>query len=114
MSNSVVKTQATAIATSASQEVGLDPAMIIALLEIVLPLLINLPCFKNKNPEEMKTALTRNPNLMRIMTASMIRNRSKTKLTGQQAFALADTVLEQLAASSDAEIQAFATAARGN
>lgn len=106
MSNDV-RSVASSVATTTSEALELDPATIIMLLELVLPAIMNLPCFSGKTPEEMRESVTKSPNMMRIMAASMIRNRSKTPLTKKKAFILADALLERLVSSSDNEIKEF-------
>ena len=112
-SREACRAQAAAISRTVSG-VGMTPERIALLIEIVLPILMNMPCFKSRTPEQMQGMMTDRPQLMRMMAANVVRNRSNPRVSREESFLIADAILEHLASASSAEVEGFAAAVRGN
>lgn len=113
VSREACKSQAEKISRTVSG-VSLTPELLALLIEIVLPILMNLPCFRSKTHEQMQGMMTDRPQLMRIMAANVVRNRSNPRLSREESFIIADAILEHMASASTSEVEGFAAAVRGN
>lgn len=111
-SREACRTQAEAISRTVSG-VSLTPELIALLIEVALPILMNMPCFKSKTPDQMQSMMTDRPQLMRVMAANVVRNRSNPRISREEAFLIADAILEHMASAQTSEMQAFTTAVRG-
>ena len=87
-------------------------AAILDIIALVLPILMNLPCFKSATPEEAQKKIEDRPFLARIQAKSLIRSKSKDSTIRKDAGSIADDMLHVFSTSSKEEFASVFSSAR--
>ena len=75
---------------------------ILDIIQLVLPILLGLPCFKPKSPEAKREWIENHPNIARNRTINAIRGQ-QPGLKRSEAADIADRVLDEALGLSEAE-----------
>ncbi len=86
---------------------------ILEIITIVLPILMQLPCFKSSTAEQAQAKIEAWPGFARMRAKALIRQRAKTAEIRQDAGLIADNMLAVMAESSKAEFAAVYASCRG-
>lgn len=89
-----------------------DPVRGIIWLDIamqIIPALLNMPCMKEKTPEQQRKHMERHPNLTRNQAARRARQANRN-ITKEESFRLADAAVESFLNSTEDEVAAFCEA----
>lgn len=89
----------------AGDGVGFDPMLVITLL----PLLMELPCLKVLSVEGKRKWVERHPGLARVLLAKAVRNRDRN-MSKARSFALADSTMDYMLSTDNAELKAICEA----
>jgi len=82
------------------------------IIAIVLPILLNLPCFKSASAEQAHQKIESMPGLARLRAKALIRSRTRNPDIHRDAGAIADDMLNCMTESSQSEFLAVYTSAR--
>lgn len=110
-----IEKQAQAVAARVPATVGFEPAAIIGILTVVLPMLMK--CFQRNDepsPADMRANIKlqneQAPAQLRRRTARRIRGDANEPMTRAQSFALAEAVVEEAISTDDATMASLAAA----
>jgi len=117
MNRDVIEQRAARVAARVPENVGFDPVTVITILTTVIPLISQ--CFgrnDESDPDRISEAVMRQnesaPHRLRVRTARRIRGEADHPMTKQQAFALAEAVIEDVIESEPEGVALVAMACR--
>lgn len=74
--------------------------------ELLLPSLLELPCFSEKTPTEQRKHIEKHPNMSRALAARRARQINRN-ITKAESFVLADATIEQFLSATESEVVEF-------